>query len=80
VALLFTFTVMAVCLAIFLVLTEGVVSVCRNKPRSLPLRQPSLVLIQADERRAQRLRFVGMDRRSPHPAAIQATEAERKIA
>ena len=76
---LFIFAVMGVCLAVFLALVEGVVGVYRQ-PRSLPLRQPSLVLIPTDERRAQRLRFVGADRPSPHRAAVQAAEAERKIA
>ena len=71
--------VMAVIVAIAFALAEGVLSVLRDTPRRAPLlQQPSLVLVPVDERRAQRLRFVGAERRRVCEAT--AEPASRKTA
>ena len=78
-AILFIISVMGACLTIFLTLVEGVASI-RNKPRamaSLMQGAPSLVLVPIDERRAQRVRFIGTERRLAHLAAVQRAEERR---
>jgi hypothetical protein len=81
-AILFIISVMGACLTIFLALVEGVASI-RSKPRSLaPLMPsaPSLVLVPIDERRAQRVRFIGTERRLAHLAAVPRGEERRRSA
>jgi hypothetical protein len=76
---LFVIAMMGVCVAIFLALVEGVVSVC-SQPRPIarfPDMKPSMVLIPIEERRAQRLRFVGVERRHSHLAAVPRTDEQR---
>ena len=78
-AILFIISVMGACLTIFLALVEGVASI-RSKPRSLApvmLSAPSLVLVPIDERRAQRVRFIGTERRLAHLAAVPRGEKRR---
>ena len=78
-ALLFIISVMGACLTIFLALVEGVASI-RSKPRSLAHSMqsaPSLVLVPIDERRAQRVRFIGTERRLAHLAAVPRREERR---
>ena len=78
-ALLFIISVMGACLTIFLALVEGVASI-RGKPRSLAHSMqsaPSLVLVPIDERRAQRVRFIGTERRLAHLAAVPRGEERR---
>ena len=75
-AILFIIAVMGVCITIFLALVESVASI-GGKPRSMaPLMQraPSLVLVPIDERRAQRVRFIGAERRLAHLTAVPRVE------
>jgi len=78
-AILFIISVMGACLTIFLALVEGVASI-RSKPRSLAHSMqsaPSLVLVPVDERRAQRVRFIGTERRLAHLTAVPRAEERR---
>ena len=77
-ATLFIIAVIGICLAIFLALVEGVASACRPpSPAPWLVGSPSLVLVPIDERRAQRVRFIGTERRFAHLSAVPRGD-ERK--
>ena len=80
-ATLFIIAVMGACIAIFLALVESVASVRLKSRPMTPLihHAPSLVLVPSDERLAQRLRFIGTERRLAHLSAVPRVE-ERKSA
>lgn len=79
-AILFIIAVMGACFMIFLALVECVASLCSKPHTTVPLMQPapSLVLVPIDERRAQRVRFIGTERRLAHLAAVPRGEERRR--